>query len=213
MALGGIGEPAVPALLKALDHPDKTVRFYAVWALGLAGPGARSATPAVIKALSDKDKEVQYKAAFALGRLGADSDEAAAALIGALNGPDPTVREVANTSLVKLGARAVGPLCKALADRKFVPVAARILGTMAYSQDEDAARAALGAVPDIVRAFDGERLTDAADLRNLIRVFGTKALPALRDNAREKNPLTRIGIAVVAVGIGRLTESRGDFPR
>ncbi len=151
MALGGIGEPAVPALLNALDDPDKTVRFYTVWALAFAGPAAKSAVPAVIKAMSDKDEDVRYKAAFTLGRVGTDADEAVAALIGVLNGPDPTVRQVASASLVKLGARAVGPLRKALADRRLAFIAARTLSTMASSQDEDHARAALVAVPDILR--------------------------------------------------------------
>ncbi len=69
-ALSRIGEPAVPALIKALDDEDDEVRSWAAWGLGVIGEPAKRAVPVLIKALSDEHWEVQAQAAHALKEIG-----------------------------------------------------------------------------------------------------------------------------------------------
>jgi HEAT repeat protein len=210
LALGAIGKAAVPQLTKALGHEHETVRFYAVWALGLVGPAAKDATPAVIKALRDEDEEVRYKAAFALARIAPDSTDAIAALIGALQDPDPDVAVEAGDALAKVGVRAVPALRKALGDRKLQVLAADALAKMAAGEDPDAAKAAAAAVPDIIHALEGATLGEAGTLPAMVMVIGPKALPALREAAKDNDPQYRARVALAAGLIGQSAEGQGD---
>ncbi|MCG7855063.1 MAG: HEAT repeat domain-containing protein, partial [Methanoregulaceae archaeon] len=67
-ALAKIGEPAVPSLIAALDHPDEGVRWKAAITLGEIGD-QRGIIP-LIGLLSDKDRFVRSRAAYALGLIG-----------------------------------------------------------------------------------------------------------------------------------------------
>ena len=53
-AIGEIGEPAVPALVKVLQGADTLNAFDAAKALGHIGSGAKDAIPALIEALSPR---------------------------------------------------------------------------------------------------------------------------------------------------------------
>ena len=53
--LAQIGTPAVPDLIRALNHRSKQVRFTAARALGYIGEPAESAVPALIQALEQKN--------------------------------------------------------------------------------------------------------------------------------------------------------------
>ena len=68
-ALCGIGQPAVPALNKALDDENEEVRMFAAFTLGQVGQrvSAEGAIPLLIETLKDKDLEVRMNAAWALG--------------------------------------------------------------------------------------------------------------------------------------------------
>ena len=59
----------MPALTRALDAEERTLRHRAAEALGLIGPAARSAIPALIMALDDENGQVRASAAEALERL------------------------------------------------------------------------------------------------------------------------------------------------
>jgi HEAT repeat protein len=210
LALGGLGKPAIGALEKALADPHETVRFYAVWALGLAGTAAQPATAALIRALGDEDEDVRYKAAFALGRVALESDEAIAALIAALKDTERDVIEEASAALAKLGRRAIAPLRKALTQRDVAYFAADALGRMAKSEDDEIAKAALVAVPDVVRAFDGTRAGDEQTLMALMPALGTKALPSLRDALKDKDWLIRYRLVQALGQIGVEAEQQAD---
>jgi len=71
-ALVAIGEPAVPALVRALDSTDFTVSEGAAQTLGAMGPKARGAVPALEAILVKKDTPLmaQPLAAQALGKIG-----------------------------------------------------------------------------------------------------------------------------------------------
>ena len=65
-ALRDIGAPTIPALLQALSHSDKGVRWAAAKALGRIDAPA---TPALLPALDDSEWRVRRAAAAALGKL------------------------------------------------------------------------------------------------------------------------------------------------
>ena len=65
-ALVAIGRPSVPALIKALDSSNVTVRRHAVLTLGKLGVFASQAVPALNARLTDSDPQVRQLAAEAL---------------------------------------------------------------------------------------------------------------------------------------------------
>lgn len=103
-ALAAIGPPAVPALLRALEHRDYWARTAAIEALGLiaAQHGRQAvAAPPLVAALEDRSKSVRGAAARVLGLLG--EGEALEQLLLLLNDRQATVREAAATALGELG--------------------------------------------------------------------------------------------------------------
>ena len=59
--------------LKVKDVPDKkkamTIRQATIWALGLIGPGAKSAVPALKQALNDSEAEIRTEAEKSLRKI------------------------------------------------------------------------------------------------------------------------------------------------
>lgn len=66
--LAAIGEPAVPALVRALDAPEWLTRSSAAWTLGVMGD--RRNIPALRELLDDRVPGVRYQAAASLVELG-----------------------------------------------------------------------------------------------------------------------------------------------
>ncbi|WP_028047569.1 HEAT repeat domain-containing protein [Cellulomonas sp. URHE0023] len=100
-ALLEIGAPAVPDLLKLLDHPDPRFRSYALDLVGLVGSATDAdALPARLR---DPSSEVRATAAAAIGRLGAATGRDA--LIVLLEDRVPFVRAAAATALGQIGGR------------------------------------------------------------------------------------------------------------
>jgi HEAT repeat protein len=87
LALGRIGESAVPALADCLRHPNALVRMQAAFALCMIGPEAGGAVEALVSVLQEKRDQSWYigYAAAALGRIGAGANAAL-----------PTLRDIAN---------------------------------------------------------------------------------------------------------------------
>jgi HEAT repeat protein len=86
-ALARIGEPAIPELVRLLEHPDAIPRARAAWALGRMGAKAKPAVPALMAALDDDDRLVRETAARALGQIGPDAAEAIPDLVRLLTLP------------------------------------------------------------------------------------------------------------------------------
>lgn len=144
-ALAKIGEPALPALIKALKDRDENVRLQAAFGLGCTGH-KRTVEPLIhalkdkslhvrsnaaealqkvegppldplIESVKDEDKFVRSVAASCLGRA-ADKRAAAEPLIQALEDESQDVRYSAARALGKIGdMRAVEPLIDILEDR------------------------------------------------------------------------------------------------
>nr|MDJ0632665.1 HEAT repeat domain-containing protein [Xenococcaceae cyanobacterium MO_188.B29] len=88
-ALEKMGQPAVPALITALQDDDYHVSYSAVGALSEIG---QPAVPTLIAALQDEDYRVRSSAVGALGEIG---KPAVPALIAALQDDDYRVRSSA----------------------------------------------------------------------------------------------------------------------
>jgi HEAT repeat protein len=103
--LDGIGAPAVPALIKALQSEDALTRASAADALGRIGRrGVRTdaVVSALVSRLKDREAAVRRQAAGALGRIGLDVGGASAALQQSLDDEDSLVRFLASDALGKL---------------------------------------------------------------------------------------------------------------
>ena len=81
MALGRIGEAAVPGLTQSLHHPQSVVRRQAAETLARIGPASAPAVPDLVRALSDQDPLVRRAAARALGQVGPAAADAVPALL------------------------------------------------------------------------------------------------------------------------------------
>lgn len=112
-ALGGLGKPAVPYLIEALELEMPAVRSVAAQALGQVGPDAAAAVPALLEAARDESRvarmratqarakrapanknnnAVDQAAAHALGRIGIDDDAHLRDLIELFEDAAPNVR-------------------------------------------------------------------------------------------------------------------------
>ncbi len=110
-AVARLGEPAVPALRKALKSKQRRTRIGAAEALAFmgerAGAEAAAAGDALLAVLArDEDWEVRSLAAAALGFLGRSGDTTVAALRHALRDEHEIVRLNARDALQRLGREA-----------------------------------------------------------------------------------------------------------
>lgn len=115
--LAGIGGPAVPSLIDALQAAAPRGREAAAEALGLIGDGA--AVPALVEAVLTAAEPLRSAAAAALARIGESAVDpamtalgTAAALLAVLHDPDAEVRALVAPTLGQLGA----PVLPALVD-------------------------------------------------------------------------------------------------
>ena len=112
-ALSGIGVPALPTLIEALENPSAEVRK----AVGLALADIKApAIPALIDAIQHRKEVAQRTAALALGRMGPTASPAAPSLINLLRSPDEEVCREAAQALAELAPASVPFLRNALRD-------------------------------------------------------------------------------------------------
>jgi CubicO group peptidase (beta-lactamase class C family) len=102
VALGRIGEPAVPALTRALGSDSTELRWSAAIALGRMGTLAAPALPELTALLADASADVRHVAAVTIGGLGAAAGAAAPALTRCLGDRDEAVRRAATRALAQV---------------------------------------------------------------------------------------------------------------
>ncbi len=106
-ALTRIGEPAVTALVAALEGTGGRLAPYALWTLGEIGSPA--ALDALVRGASDSSGwRVRWSAIESLGDVG--GEKAIQALVEALGDRDHRVRSKASERLQRIGEPAVKPL-------------------------------------------------------------------------------------------------------
>jgi HEAT repeat protein/Tfp pilus assembly protein PilF len=145
---------AVPALGRALDHPDSEVRGKVVEALANFGPDAKPAVPALVEALTRTvQTDLQKEIAHTLGEIGPAAKEAVPQLINLVRSrkdPEGFLNVVAADALGKMGAAAataVPTLAAALRsdDVRLPTVAAEALGSIGAE--------AKAAIPALIEAM------------------------------------------------------------
>jgi hypothetical protein len=96
LALTLIGPPAIPALARALQNRDDTVRFYATISLAVIG---EPAIPALIVQLNARDARTRQATTRVLGLMGPQANTAAPVVERLLQDPSAEVRTEADLAL------------------------------------------------------------------------------------------------------------------
>jgi HEAT repeat protein len=207
LALAAIGEKAAaagPALIAAVQSPDKSLRFPAAFALGKVR--AADADAALEKVVADEDEVLAATAAWALAQIHRGEKPFAAAaevrLRKALTAAEPAVREGAVAGLSDLAAQ--------LDDEEKKKLAATFTGLLTDADPEvgRAAGAALirlgGVCVDTLRG----KLADPAMRTNILEILagiGPAAKPALDDLVQELGDTdaehaSEAAVAIAAIG-------------
>lgn len=113
IAVGKVGEGAIPSLIPLLSQPDAELRTRALGAVGNIGRAAASAANQLIPLLEDKDSSVRITAAESLWKIDPSHERVPDALARALADQDRQHRMRAARALVRMGA-AAQPAAEAL---------------------------------------------------------------------------------------------------
>jgi len=104
-SLGPASSPAAPILVKALEDPDRFVRWAATRTLGKIAPQmAETAVPGLVRLLSDADLDLRLAATTTLERYGPAAREAVPALVRLVYAQEAAeVRVAAIRVLIRIG--------------------------------------------------------------------------------------------------------------
>ena len=146
LALGRIGEDALPGVRDLLPSPSVDCRWWATRALGeIRSPAAIAA---LIDQCADGDPDVRACAIYALGALDGEAASAIPALIGRLADPSVYVGQLAADSLARVGPAATPHLIAAL--NEGAPwVRSRAARALAHIADPQS-------IPALITALDDE---------------------------------------------------------
>jgi len=143
LALGRLGDAALPLLRDLLGSADADRRWWAVRAL--AAVGASAARKLLVGALEDADADVRACAAQGLGELRAE--EAVEALRHSMGDSSPLVSRIAADGLARIGPPAVPALIVALQEGE-TPTRAGAARALSIIQSEKAVPALCAALDD-----------------------------------------------------------------
>ncbi len=207
-ALVHIGEPALPELLKALEHKTPWIRSCAAQALALIAPKDPKFAEALLKRVEDADKDVRADALNALSRICPKDEKYVDALIKGLGDEYYRARRACPDGLGRIGpaaAKAVPALIKGLSDTdepntRFA--SAWALGRVGPT--------AVKAMPALVKALgDSDRRAKWLAAKSL-EILGKESPAPLLEGLEDQNSKTRFGCAVV---LGRLGKAaKGAIP-
>lgn len=105
LALGAIGEIAVPPLVQCLTNTNAWLRVSAVQAINFMH-GAEGAIPSLVTCLTDPEPAVRSSAAIALGDMRKQPDTVVPRLIALLDDAESTVRQAGTIALGLYGSQA-----------------------------------------------------------------------------------------------------------
>lgn len=99
---GARAEPAIPTLLRSLQHSNNIIQAHALIALGMIGRQPDKCIPAILPFMTSPNVSDRQKALWALLSFGTNAPAAKAAIKAALNDSDPFVRSQAEAGLKTL---------------------------------------------------------------------------------------------------------------
>jgi HEAT repeat protein len=227
-AIGRLGQraaAALPAIVKATDSPEPTVRWHAARAIGLVGEDALGELPRLRAMLDDDDPLVVTQAATAIGRIRHDDERdndsldedsareyaaATEALVATMVHPDPRVRRASLRSLkiIQPPREVIVPLVTQRLSDEDPSVVLPALHTMADLGEV--------AVPFLLDSLDDPRARYwATVVLNEIGPAAVEAIPPLVAIAADDtvDPEERMQALLAAAAIGRIEENvtgRGD---
>ena len=210
IALGQIGEPAIPALRTLLSDADLQKRWIGAYALNAIGT-AKTADPLIV-ALNDRDERIRDLATSALTRIGKDAIE-----------PLATAAKNVNVEVRLAAINALGGMAR--------PETIAILHA-ALKDDEpiirDAAVAALGntrsakAIPALTEAIQNKDTKVRADAVQALVKLGRDSLEVMIEASKDKDWQVRraatdglgmLGLADAVPALNRLIVDEDDRVR
>jgi HEAT repeat protein len=190
-ALVAIGEPAVPALVEALEDEGPYRARRAAGVLGRMPAAAPLSAPALVRAL--RDPAARNAAARALMRVAPhESERYVPVLISGVDDPDADVARICTVALVEIGTPQVLPgLIRALSDNRTYDRAVTGLSGLGPR--------AVPAIPALVDAlrYGDHPLPLAKKAAEALGRIGAPAVPALEAALK----VDRLGAAVPAPAI------------
>jgi HEAT repeat protein len=186
-SIADMGEAAMPALLKALDHPEG--KYWAILVLGEMGPQAKDAVPGLTKLLDDKSPQVRREAVMALGAIGKDAQSAVPAIVKLLNDEAHQVQIGAGFAVGMLGPAAKSAIPTLQRNLKSDDEFTRVLSAWAIAKVNDKDPKAFDQAVDMLAkgiASEDPRVRRAS-IRGLVdlKPGPAKMLPALKAAADE----------------------------
>jgi HEAT repeat protein len=173
-SLKKMGEPAVSELLPHLKDPDEFVRLRIVTVLGGIGPDAKAALPAIEAAKQDSSAFVRSAAEEAEIRIKVD----AKALLGLLKDKDEDKRMYAVKAIAFLGPHAkpvLSDLCNVLRNDKSKEIRREVPRTLGRLGKDGK-----DAVPALAAALSDPDDTVKLNAMQALGEMGTDARPALQ---------------------------------
>jgi HEAT repeat protein len=175
--LGPAAKPALPALIKALNDPDKQVWSIAIGAIARLGPEAADAVPTLLENIDSRKN-----------RGGRDRDRRQLLMRSAY-------------ALSRIGLAAKGPLLETLKseDSMARAGAAKALGGMGAAARE--------AVPSLVQNLRRDQPDERRETIDALGAIGADAVPALGEALASGEAFVRAGAAQALAEIGRAAQS------
>ncbi|HIQ19709.1 MAG TPA: hypothetical protein EYH34_00515 [Planctomycetes bacterium] len=200
--LGAAAEPAVPTVVKLLEHEQADVRREALLSLASVGPPAAKAVTQVAQKLDDPDASVRHAAAYALGNLGTTSEPLSGRLRKALHGPDPLLAVLSARALLRVAPEDDPPRKEAdaylIQSAQSGQDAARVAAIQALGEMTDDRPAVLRALLSGLSEDEPPAVIAAAS--DALVALGHSAVGPLAEAARDER--TRLGALLVLARIG-----------
>jgi HEAT repeat protein len=188
MLRGGLAEPYIKDLIRALRDEHRQVRIGALGALGSLQAEAAEAVLPISALLEDRDRIVSFEALRALENIGPKAGAAVPTLIRLVEGTDSDLRIGAAKALSKIGPAAGGAVPALLgnltenADPRLTVAVCEALGSI-----RSCARAAVPRLVDILGSKDALLRGSAARALGRLGPDAKSAVPALI-RALERGP-------------------------
>ena len=191
IAINGLGDDAVPVLIKALDYP--AARANVAELIQQLGPTAASVTPALLRAYQDEsDIETRTGLLFALAEVGPQGKEVIDLAIKGCDDNDEGIRYASFYILGQIGpeAMAATDALKSHLDDEDQYYAATAAWALAGIDEDDPEVVSKG-VPLFVAALKSPKSFvrhEAADSLAELGPLAKSALPALQEAAKDHDP-------------------------